>query len=111
MALSDHEEQILAEIERGLAAEDPDFFERARRATAPAGHTARLRWAVVGFVAGLASLFALTFSVVWGVIGIGLMLVSAVVGYQSLAALGTGSADDLLEKLRRGMGRDTDTKA
>ncbi|HEX9887875.1 MAG TPA: DUF3040 domain-containing protein, partial [Nitriliruptorales bacterium] len=87
MALSDHEEQILAEIERGLAAEDPDFFERTRRASTPRGNLVRLRWSVLGFVVGLVSLFALTFHVVWGILGVTLLLVSAVVGYQALAAL------------------------
>ena len=107
MALSDHEEQILAEIERGLAAEDPAFYERTRRATSPRTNVSRLRWSIVAFALGMACLFALTFHVLWGVLGVALMLGSVVVGYRAVSALGTGTADELLEKLRKGIGRDT----
>lgn len=107
MALSENEEKILAEIERGLAAEDPAFVERTRRATSGRSQVVRLRWSVAGFAVGLLAMLALTFHVAWGVVGFALMLVSTVVGIQALSSLGSGSADELLEKLRRGMGRDT----
>ncbi len=55
MPLSEHEERILAEIERQLAAEDPRFAARARRRAPWSGLTkrSRMRIAVLTAIIGL----------------------------------------------------------
>jgi len=53
MPLSEHEENVLAEIERQLAAEDPRFAARARRRPRTLGRRARLRAAILGAVVGV----------------------------------------------------------
>lgn len=55
MPLSEHEERILAEIERQLAAEDPRFAARGRRRApwAGLGKRARIRIAIATAVLGL----------------------------------------------------------
>jgi uncharacterized membrane protein len=83
MPLSEHEERILAEIERQLAEEDPRFVARARRNSGGQADARRLRWAVVGFVVGLIGLLAVSFGTigfVFAAIGIALMITSVVVG-------------------------------
>ena len=52
MPLSEHEENVLAEIERQLAAEDPRFAARARRRRS-LGRSARVRLAVLAAIAGV----------------------------------------------------------
>lgn len=91
MPLSEHEERVLAEIERQLAEEDPGLMARARRA-APGDPRTRLRWAAVGFVLGLLSLLGLTFHLLFGVVGFALMLVSVVVGADTLRRQGSAAA-------------------
>lgn len=82
MPLSEHEERILAEIERQLAEDDPRFVARARRTVG--GSPRRLVYALVGLVVGILCVLALTFHFVFGVIGIGLMIVSVVAGVTAL---------------------------
>ena len=63
MPLSEHEERILAEIERQLAAEDPRFASRARRRPPWASLTRqkRVRAAIVLGIVGLAAILLLGF--------------------------------------------------
>lgn len=77
MPLSEHEERILAEIERQLAEDDPRLVARARRASQRSPH--RLRWAIPGFVLGLACLLLLVVHVAFGFVGMALMFASVVV--------------------------------
>ncbi len=53
MPLSEHEERILAEIERHLAADDPRFVARARRRRRSLPRHARLRLALALGVLGV----------------------------------------------------------
>ena len=78
MALSEHEQRILEEIERQLAAEDPALIARARRTAERSDR--RLGHAVVAFLVGFLCLLGLTFSVVWGVLGFAIMLGAVVAG-------------------------------
>lgn len=61
MALSEHEKQVLAEIERQLAADDPRFVARTRRSVrAPKfGWALRRRIAIMLAVLGVPSLLML----------------------------------------------------
>jgi hypothetical protein len=75
MPLSEHEERILAEIERQLAAEDPRFVARARRKRPSMGsRTLRLRLAVLLAVVGVVTLLGLTFNIGFGIAGMTLLL-------------------------------------
>lgn len=73
MPLSEHEERILAEIQRQLEREDPAFVSRTRRTGAVA---IRRWWAVLGVLAGVALLLAVTFSVALALVGFVVLLVS-----------------------------------
>lgn len=108
MPLSEHEERILAEIERNLKAEDPKFVQRARRVVGVSTPVRRLRWAVAGFLIGLVSLLALTFHIAFGFVGFALMLISVVVGVEALRSSVDGRGADLLGRIRRAFGRSDD---
>ncbi|TVR21677.1 MAG: DUF3040 domain-containing protein [Nitriliruptor sp.] len=60
MPLSEHEENVLAEIERQLAAEDPRFASRARRKLG-FSRVSQQRLALVMGVVGVVSVLALGF--------------------------------------------------
>lgn len=83
MPLSEHEERILAEIERQLVDEDPRFVARARRTRVRRGPR-RLTWALAGFVLGLVLLFGLVFHIALGFAGFALMFTAVVVAVPEL---------------------------
>lgn len=85
MPLSEHEERILAEIERQLEHDDPRFLARTRRAVDHA-NVGRRRWgAGVLFVLGILMLGGLTMSIVFGLVGFALMFAGLVLGASTLA--------------------------
>jgi hypothetical protein len=75
MPLSENEEQILAEIERQLAAEDPRFVARARRRrlSRSLGRTMKVRMAIGLALVGLVSVLSIGF-----VEGVGGTIVGAI---------------------------------
>jgi TRAP-type uncharacterized transport system fused permease subunit len=101
MPLSEHEERILAEIERRLSEEDPRFVKRTRRASGRDAVGTRVRAAAAGFVVGLVCLLGLTFHLAFGVVGFGLMFASVIVGVTALR----GDDGDLGARLRRAFPR------
>lgn len=82
MPLSEHEERILAEIERQLVDEDPRFVARARRTRDR--RPRRLTWAVAGFVLGLLLMFGLVVHIALGFAGFALMFTAVVVAVPEL---------------------------
>lgn len=86
MPLSEHEERILAEIERQLAEDDPRFALRSRRLLASWGSVHRLRLAGALGIVGLVLVAALTFDIVFGAIGMMLLLLAVLVGARGIAA-------------------------
>lgn len=82
MPLSEHEERILAEIERQLAAEDPRFVARARKRKrrARSSRTLRLRIAISLVVIGFLSLLGLVSHIAFGAVGMLLLLSGIVLG-------------------------------
>lgn len=80
MPLSEHEESILAEIERQLADEDPRFVARARkrRARTAWSRQARLRAAVALGALGVICVALLVVSIVLGALGM-VMIFGAIV--------------------------------
>ena len=87
MPLSEHEERILAEIERQLAADDPRFVARTRR-RGDWSRSVRVRIAMALAVLGVISLLSLTFNVVFGALGMGLLLVALLLGVTAVTSKG-----------------------
>ncbi len=86
MPLSEHEERILAEIERQLAAEDPRFVARARKRkrSGRASRVLRLRVAVALAVVGFFLLLGLVSHIAFGAAGMTLLLAGIVLGATAL---------------------------
>ena len=76
-SLSDHEQRILDEIEKNLAAEDPDFVKQVSQAR-PTRDARRIRvLCVLGLAVGLLLLLATNVSLLLGIAGFLVMLGSA----------------------------------
>ncbi len=86
MALSEHEQRMFAEIERQLVEDDPRFVARTRRRLRAWSPEVRLRAAIVLAVIGVVSVFSLTFDILFGVLGMALLLAAIL--------LGAGAAND-----------------
>ena len=103
-SLSDHEQRILDEIERNLAADDPAFVRHVRegRPTKDAGKLLRL--SILGVVCGLIMLFFFAKLLILGVVGFLLMLASIVglaTSFRDLATAGRSPSGVLRDAWRR----------
>jgi uncharacterized membrane protein YphA (DoxX/SURF4 family) len=106
MALSEKEQELLAQMEAALTAEDPKLASTLRGKTPNAVHRRRAALAAIGFITGVAVLIiGMSFSWVVSVIGFVLMLVSTI---SALASWGratsprthrSGDAQDFLHRL------------
>lgn len=88
MALSQHEQEILAELELSLIAEDPQFGESLSGQRTYARCRRNGRWGVIGYVAGtlvLATFF--TSSITLSLLGLTTMIVSSLSVTSSARAL------------------------
>jgi protein-S-isoprenylcysteine O-methyltransferase Ste14 len=83
MPLSEHEERILAEIERQLAADDPRFVARTRRRGGWSRST-RVRLALVLGVLGDICLLSLVFDIIFGAIGMVLLFAAILLGVSAV---------------------------
>lgn len=100
MPLSDHEQRILDELEQSLTRDDPRFANRVAKRTLyrHAGRSAK--WAALGFLLGTAILVAgFTQSVAFGILGLLVMLASAIVIERSLRQVGRAGWNDLTRSL------------
>lgn len=88
MPLSEHEQQILDDIEQRLLAEDPRFAEAVSRANLADHLARRLRWSILGFIAGFIGLLSFFFNVWVGAAGFALMVVCTFVFYLAIKQLG-----------------------
>lgn len=86
MPLSEHEQQILAEIERQLADDDPRFAARTKGFTDPRVMTRRRWMAVALFVVGLVVTAGLAVSIVFGLLGFACMFAGLVLGGTTMTA-------------------------
>ena len=80
MPLSEHEQRMFAEIERQLVEDDPRFVARSRRRLAAWSPVVRIRAATVLGVLGVLGVLALTFDIVFGVVGMVLLLAALLIG-------------------------------
>ncbi len=103
-SLSEHEQRILAEIERNLAAEDPDFVRQVSEARPARNASRTLRLSILGFVVGLGLLLLYTTNIVYGAVGF-LVMLASVVGVvssvRSLAAVGRSPSTMLRDAWKR----------
>jgi hypothetical protein len=93
MPLSENEEQILAEIERQLAAEDPRFVARARRRRLgrSVGRTVKVRIAIGLALVGVVSVLSIGFiegtgGTVAGAVGMVLVFCAILLGASIVTA-------------------------
>jgi predicted lipid-binding transport protein (Tim44 family) len=102
--LSDHEQRVLAEIEKNLAAEDPDFVRNVSEAK-PRKNTSRLLGlGILGLLVGIGLLLFNTTHFALGVLGFLLMLVSVVGIVKSIrdrAAVGRSPSSMFRDAWRR----------
>jgi len=118
MALSEKEQELLAQMEAALAAEDPKLASTLRGRTPHAVHRRRAALAAIGFVAGIAILIA-GMSVGWfvSVIGFVLMLVSTISALASWSRATstrthrTSDAQDFLHRLEEQWRKNDDTSS
>jgi hypothetical protein len=103
-SLSEHEQRILAEIERNLEAEDPDFVRQVSEARPTRNASRTLRLSLLGLVVGLALLLLYTTNIVYGAAGF-LVMLASVVGVvssvRSLAAVGRSPSTMLRDAWKR----------
>jgi len=88
MPLSEHEQQILEEIERRLAEEDPRLVEAVSRTSLYTHLARRIRWTSLAFLAGFVMLMLFPVSLGIAIAGFGLMLLAALLIYRYLKQLG-----------------------
>jgi hypothetical protein len=78
MPLSEHEQKILTDLEESLSKQDPRFAKIVSKSKFYVHARPRARWSVAGFILGLAVLIVFfTQSVLLGLVGITMMLLSA----------------------------------
>lgn len=88
MPLSEHEQQILEEIERRLAEEDPRLVESVSRTSLYTHLARRIRWTSLAFLAGFVMLMLFPVSLGIAIAGFGVMLLAALLIYRYLKQLG-----------------------
>jgi hypothetical protein len=103
MPLSEDEQRILREIEENLSATDPKLVQHVSDSTLYR-HSARvIKWAVVGFVAGLLLMvFTFTTTLVLGVVGFLVMLGCALTIEHNVRKLGRAGMESLTGSMRNG---------
>jgi hypothetical protein len=99
--LSEDEQRILQEIEQQLYASDPQLVREVTSTTVYRHAGRNLRWASLGFVAGLVLMLA-TFatSVVLGGLGFFVMLGSAILVERNLRRMGRAGLQALTDSVR-----------
>lgn len=103
-SLSDHEQRILAEIERNLKAEDPEFVRQVSEARPTRDSARLLKLSIFGLLVGLALLGGYFTSLGLGVLGFLVMLASVVglvTSIRDLSAHGRSPSSVFRDALRR----------
>ncbi|HEU0171333.1 MAG TPA: DUF3040 domain-containing protein [Acidimicrobiales bacterium] len=107
MPLSEDEERILQEIAQRFYEDDPTFAREVSETTLYRHTVRRMKWSVVGLVAGAAFLvFTLSTSFWLSFAGFLLMLVSALVFERNLRKLGRAGLEQLTRTVRANGVRD-----
>lgn len=101
MPLSEDEQRILQEIEANLSATDPALVQQVSETTLYRHASRMIKWAALGFVAGLV-LLVLTFAtrLYLGVIGFLIMLGCLLVIERNVRKMGRAGLDSLTSSVR-----------
>ncbi|MBW3536412.1 MAG: DUF3040 domain-containing protein [Actinobacteria bacterium] len=113
MPLSEEEQRVLREIERSFYENDPEFARQVSSKTLYRHAGRNLRWAALGFIAGLVVLVASFASyLILGILGFLGMLFSALIFERNLRAMGKAGLQSISENVRSrgGMGGLDDAK-
>jgi|SRR4051794_3838027 hypothetical protein len=102
MPLSEEEQRILQEIEANLTATDPGLVQQVSETTLYRHAARAIKWAVVGFIAGLVVLLFFFQSIWFGVIGFLGMLACLLVIERNVRKLGKAGMQNLTGSLRGG---------
>ncbi|HEX5366586.1 MAG TPA: DUF3040 domain-containing protein [Acidimicrobiales bacterium] len=107
MPLSEDEERILREIAQRFYEDDPSFAREVSETTLYRHTVSRMKWAVVGFIAGaLFLVFMLSTSFWLSFAGFLVMLGSALVFERNVRKLGRAGLDQLTQSVRANGMRD-----
>ena len=99
MPLSEEEQRILQEIEANLTATDPGLVQQVSETTLYRHAARAIKWAVVGFIAGLVLLlFTFTQVLVLGVVGFLVMLACLLVIERNVRKLGKAGMQNLTSR-------------
>ena len=103
MPLSEHEQQLLEQMEQALYAEDPKFASQMQGAGARAAARRRMVIGIVGAIAGLALVLVGVNAATWWVGAIGFALMVAAVAFavtpaRRKAGLGTVQPDGTVRR-------------
>jgi hypothetical protein len=103
MPLSEEEQRILREIEANLSQTDPALVQQVSETTLYRHAARAIKWAGVGFLAGLALLlFTFTKLLVLGVVGFLVMLGCLLVIERNVRKLGKAGLENLTSSMRTG---------
>ena len=101
--LSEDEQRILSEIEQQLYESDPALAREVGSTTVYSHASRNLRWAVFGFLVGLAvMIFTLTTSFWLAFLGFAIMLAAALYFEQNARRLGRAGLQQLSQSMRSG---------
>ena len=101
--LSEDEQRILSEIEQQLYESDPALAREVGSTTVYSHASRNLRWAVLGFLVGLAvMIFTLTTSFWLAFLGFAIMLAAALYFEQNARRLGRAGLQQLSQSMRGG---------
>lgn len=107
-SLSEHEQRILQEIEKNLAAEDPDFVRNVQEVGPPKEAVRMLRLGILGLVVGFGLLLGYTMNIAFGIGGFLVMLAGAVAigtSVRRLTSAGRSPGAAFRKILKRAEGR------
>lgn len=105
MPLNDREQQILADIEARLRADDPKFARTVGTTTISSQARRQVKRSAVGVAIGFLLLLLVPLSLWFGLLGFGLMLASIVHGGNALKHIGAETTPGLGGQLKGGFSR------
>lgn len=101
MPLSEDEQRILHEIERSFYENDPAFARGVKESPTIYRHAGRnMKWAGVGFVAGLVVLVVFLSTLALALLGFALMLFSALAFERNLRKMGRAGLQQLSQSVK-----------
>jgi sulfite exporter TauE/SafE len=96
LPLSEHEQQVLHELEQALVDQDPAFADRVRSENVYRYAGRYLKWSLLGFAVGLTVMLVFfTTSIAVGFLGVLVMFASLVMFWTNLRRMGKAGWEDV----------------